>query len=485
MNKISESKVFILLEKTFYLPLVLLVIAGFLSKAPYAESFWVDETLSWWITSNNLVECIWRALDLQGQSPFYYVVLLYWGKLFGTTEIALRSFSLLCAIICSGIFFLLLRRFSLSIVASIAGTIFLFSHDTLVPLWVSARPYAFALVWVLLSTLLFDRWLKEKKGGFLYIFTASAAFYAHYLVSPIILVHFIWGLISKSRTVSNLISFFLWVALLCSFGGPQISALLERKKELSFQGLTIGDGFIQVFSPIPLLIVSAVGFSFLLLGGKIQKPKIQNEIMVWLAAGVIGFTLAALLVLFPIVPRYFIWVIPATPFLFASLFSVSSQKQFQVLALIVISVLFSMFHSERKWMIEDFKGGASFLEAERAGDENIPVFLFSGLVEHQTKESKDPELLNAYLSAPLSYYGINGVIPIVIPSVREMAEKAKEQHTKILLMLRVGEYFGIESPDSLISTFREAGFEIKREQRFSGLKGYLLVNKESSKELLP
>lgn len=474
MNKISESKVFIILEKTFYLPLVLLVIAGFLSKAPYSESFWVDETLSWWITSSNLVECIWRALDLQGQSPFYYVVLMYWGKIFGTTEIALRIFSLLCAVICSGIFFLLLRRFSLSIVDSIAGVIFLFSHDALVPLWVSARPYAFALVWVLLSTLFFDRWLKEKKGGFSYILTASAAFYAHYLAAPIILVHLIWGLISKSRSVSSLISFFLWVALLCSFGGPQISALLERKQELSFQGLSIGEGFIQVFSPLPLLIVSAVGFSFLLLGGKIQKPKIQNEIMVWLAAGVIGFIIAGLFGIFPLVPRYFIWAIPATPFLLASLFSISSQKQFQVLALIVISVLFSMFHSERKWMIEDFKNAASFVRAERVGDETIPVFLFSGLVEHQTKESKEPELLNQYLSAPLSYYGINGIVPIVIPSVNQMADKSKEQHSKIILILRAGDYFGVKSPEYFVKAFTDVGYKIESEGKHSGLKSYTL-----------
>lgn len=474
MSKTQTSKVFAVLERFYFLPLCLLVLAGFLIKAPYTQSLWVDESLSWWITSSTLVECIWRAIELQGQSPFYYVVLFSWVKIFGATELALRSLSLLCALVSCSIFYFLLRRFSLSVVSSVAGVVLLFSHDALIPLWVSARPYSFTLVWILLSTLFFDRWLRDKKNPVLYIATASASFYAHYLAAPIILVHFIWGILSKKYSLSRLISFFLWVALICSFGGPQISNLAERKNELAFQGLTIGEGFIQIFTPIPILIVSIVGAAFFLLGGKLQRPKLVNENMVWLAVGVIGFTLCAIMGSLPIVPRYFIWVIPAVSFLFASLFSVSSSKQSQILALIIISALLAMLHSERKWMIEDFKGSASFIASERAGDENIPVFLFSGLVEHQTTESKDPELLNQYLSAPLTYYSISKVIPIVIPSVREMARKAKEQHPKILLILRAGDYFGIKSPDDLITPFTAIGYQVLREQKFSGIKVFSL-----------
>ncbi|MCB0333969.1 MAG: hypothetical protein KDD55_10755, partial [Bdellovibrionales bacterium] len=58
-------------------------------------SFWLDETISYWITNNSFHDVTQRAISHQGQSPLYFWILWAWRQAIGHNEFALRLPSLL------------------------------------------------------------------------------------------------------------------------------------------------------------------------------------------------------------------------------------------------------------------------------------------------------------------------------------------------------------------------------------------------------
>ncbi|MBA3955533.1 MAG: hypothetical protein H0X58_02585, partial [Acidimicrobiia bacterium] len=61
-------------------------------------SLWVDEGMSVGIASHSLTE-IPAVLIRDGSPPLYYVVLHLWMGLFGSSEVAVRSLSLVIALV--------------------------------------------------------------------------------------------------------------------------------------------------------------------------------------------------------------------------------------------------------------------------------------------------------------------------------------------------------------------------------------------------
>jgi hypothetical protein len=68
----------------------------FILRAPFQGSFWLDETITAWIVNGSLAGAWRRAIDFQGQSPFYFSLEWLMRNLFGSNEISLRFLSLLC-----------------------------------------------------------------------------------------------------------------------------------------------------------------------------------------------------------------------------------------------------------------------------------------------------------------------------------------------------------------------------------------------------
>ncbi len=59
------------------------------------QSFWRDEAFSALLASRNILDIIYlTAKDFN--PPLYYIIIHFWIKIFGSSEIALRSFSLIC-----------------------------------------------------------------------------------------------------------------------------------------------------------------------------------------------------------------------------------------------------------------------------------------------------------------------------------------------------------------------------------------------------
>ena len=74
-------------------PVFLILALGFILRVLWLdrEGLWLDEYASWWCASGDLN----RALAAERSNPpLYYVMLHFWVQIFGTSEIALRSFSI-------------------------------------------------------------------------------------------------------------------------------------------------------------------------------------------------------------------------------------------------------------------------------------------------------------------------------------------------------------------------------------------------------
>ena len=120
----------------------------------------------------------------EGHPPLYFVLLKAWSYVFGSSELALRSFSLCCGLLSFLVLFTLFRRKSRNKFAAWGVLIMLIFNPFLFYFFTEARMYALAF---LLATLSFRYWLdyqenmKLRSKEFLYFFlSAVGLLYTHY-----------------------------------------------------------------------------------------------------------------------------------------------------------------------------------------------------------------------------------------------------------------------------------------------------------------
>ena len=78
--------------------IVLIVISTYLRTKYIGGQFWMDEALSTGIASHSL-SAIPGVLRHDGSPPFYYLLLHFWIKIFGISEAATHSLSLVCSLL--------------------------------------------------------------------------------------------------------------------------------------------------------------------------------------------------------------------------------------------------------------------------------------------------------------------------------------------------------------------------------------------------
>jgi hypothetical protein len=150
----------------------------------------LDEAGTWWVIRDDWRAAVERALRVQGQSPFYY--LLEWGvaSLIGHREVALRLLSVVCIAGCVPLLLALGRRWFGVGVGELA-VLFFVSCDPAIMAAATARPYALALLCCLGATTVLDRWLARGGPPWLlsYVGLTLAMIYAHYMFATALLVH--------------------------------------------------------------------------------------------------------------------------------------------------------------------------------------------------------------------------------------------------------------------------------------------------------
>lgn len=182
-----------------------------------AHSFWNDEGNSARIAERN-VDLIIEGAAGDIHPPLYYLTLYVWRTLFGSSETALRSLSVIFGVITVWAVFLLGRRLFDARIAMLAALI-----AALNPFQIyysqEARMYmmlaAIGVVSTYLLVRLLDFWslrprihITHRRYYIIYILTLAAGLYTHYAFPFVIAVHFFivlaWSLYRPGRLVPQM-----------------------------------------------------------------------------------------------------------------------------------------------------------------------------------------------------------------------------------------------------------------------------------------
>ena len=192
MNRITTF--FRTLPLLWYLAIVLAIGAAarlaFITKA----SVWHDEGYTMMITGFNPVEIIERtARDVH--PPLYYLATHFWQILFGTSELATRSFSAACGLATIIVAYLLMRRLFSEGTARLAA-LFVALGPFAVRYSDEARMYGMAAMIAVIATYLLVRIATSKHASYklwlLYALVIAAGLYTHYYTLFIIPAHIVY-----------------------------------------------------------------------------------------------------------------------------------------------------------------------------------------------------------------------------------------------------------------------------------------------------
>lgn len=162
-----------------------------LINAPRA-SIWFDEAFSAYLIQFSFWDIAqYTAADVH--PPFYYWLLKVWASLFGTTELALRSLSILFGAATTVITFFLSRKLFGRRVAYVS-LLFLIVSPMLIRYSDEARMYTLAALIVMSATYLLVK-AEEKKKKSLWIWygvLVSLGMWTHYFTALAWLAHWVW-----------------------------------------------------------------------------------------------------------------------------------------------------------------------------------------------------------------------------------------------------------------------------------------------------
>lgn len=224
---------------------------------PLGNSFWVDESLTVWMTHKGL-----SAIPTHQSALFAYIE---WGTsaLLGTSEWALRMPSILAALACIFVFY----RLGEEILNADAGVLFailFLSNPQINVLIPDARPYALATLAHAGSLLFLFRWLRTRKmkEGVLWITCAALATHLQHLFlfalpveAALVLWRFRKEIPARARQLAGItaVGVLLFVPVLVD-----IRALAGQAVELGSTGVPSYADFLREMLPLYLALAVAL-----------------------------------------------------------------------------------------------------------------------------------------------------------------------------------------------------------------------------------
>lgn len=167
------------------------------------QSLWRDEAYSYLLSSKNVFEII--TLTLRDFSPpFYYLILHFWIGIFGKSEIAMRSLSLIFFWATLYVAYLILNEiFKMDLKKSLLYLLFFLVNPILVYFAFEVRMYS---LFAFLSTLSFYALLKKDKR--LYLISTILGLYTHYFMIFVVVGQY---LVTRFKQRQALLAFAPWM----------------------------------------------------------------------------------------------------------------------------------------------------------------------------------------------------------------------------------------------------------------------------------
>ena len=298
----------------------------------WLPDLWLDEYGTWWVVSGSTwAEVAARATNIQGQSPFYYLIVKLCTALFGEGSFQLRLPSVILGILTLFVAFrLAMQIFHDQNLALVSTAVFSVTEQLI---WFSqnARPYALAIFLTLLSFHFFLHFLELPKTRIvvLYAVTTALLIYSHFLFGFVLIfqivvvtLRFGWReLLSKDWLLA-----FSLVAVLCLPLAGQIVNLYERRQTLNWvpqvvqaiQASALARGFAD---PWALVLATVTLLTVGLRPIDLRDPatrRVLSFLVGWMIIPLTGFWMVATIIgvsLFE--ARYVLVIYPAAYYLWA------------------------------------------------------------------------------------------------------------------------------------------------------------------------
>ncbi|MDO8619127.1 MAG: glycosyltransferase family 39 protein [Candidatus Daviesbacteria bacterium] len=360
------------------------------------QSLWLDEAITVQaIFNNNLIDLITKFSLADFHPPLHYILLWFWGRIFGFSEISLRTPSVIFGVLTILFVYLLAKELFNKKTALIAGLLL-----SLAPLHIyysqEARMYSLATFAVTLSFYFLELLLQKRKfaslGYTLSLVLILYCDYLVYLVLPAQLIFILWSRrdFFKQVLLSQVILIIFLIPWLPIFlqqlkNGKEVAILLPAWSEI------VGGNSIKNFGllftktilgrisfdnkVIYGLIVAITGLVYSLLA-YLSLKKINNQIKLLICWIIVPMILALSLSLSVPVFSYFrmLFILPGF-YLFVAVGVAQLPKKYLIPALaflVLADLLFlGIFYLNPKFQREDWRLAVSSVEKKVSGDEVI------------------------------------------------------------------------------------------------------------------
>ena len=390
---------------------------------PLRSGFWLDETGTYYIISGNWHQFLER-MSVAIQSPLYcgMLWLVYHGV--GSSELILRTPSILAMALAAFLLYRLTARFVYP-AAGLTATLIFIAMPDIGHLAYQARPYSLSIAVLLASILYFWRWLDKRRrlDGALCIVFLAAAFYSHPTYG---LMGFVYALVIAREALSERTLAWKQIALgavslaiLCFPVLPYYRSAAGRASTYSFAETP---GWANVFGFFPGIGGGALLFGVALL--YLIFPSVEWRVLpvsrraglmvtTWLTlppgilAVVAKFTPAKLFVL-----RYYAYILPAVALVFAMFVCCvkHSHQRMTLVSVVALGLVIATWSSTLWPSVEvDWRETAGILR-QQAYAPDAPIFVKSGFIEAKSLQWFNDEVRLGFLLAPIHMYPIPGAM---------------------------------------------------------------------------
>lgn len=393
LKEIKESKNFTLfqwgyLEKKcdlmiVFIPIVLLLVVAL----PFiGNGYWDDEIFS--ITTSQSWSGMFKVFrEYENNMSLFFAILHIWMNVFGESEIATHSLSLLFAILAI-IMFYGLERIWLNKTTSMMGAILLSVNPIFTFYALESRSYSLLVLSAVCSTLIFIK-LTQKTGILMsvcYGLSIACALYIHYFAILIVPVHgfaFSWSKQTRSNLIILIPSGIIILLGVLPFllFHPHNLHQLDWLPKPSLKDLILT--FFDLFGGKYIVFVLFISFIFLLMKGSWKRVIKYRYFMfrlsfLWSLLPLLLIFFISIMIKPVLATRYFIWCLPGISLLFCVIIGNMSSRFVWKLAIgfMCFSILYIHSYHSLRTKAAGYKEAVKYLNDHISQNESVIAYPF-------------------------------------------------------------------------------------------------------------
>ncbi len=243
------------IKKSSLIPIITII--GFILRVYKIteRSIWLDEAITAQISQTGILGIILNRSQTGIHPPLYFILVYFWTCIFGDSELALRSLSMIFGVLSIPLLYKLVKKLYDETTALISSLIFALS-PFLIYFSQEARMYPLFTFLALLSlNYIYDLSNKEfnKKNLIKLLIINSLLLYTHFFSSLLIIAENIYMFICQRKNFKNLKNWIIIQFITLLFFSPWLYVIFTRNTPEVYQGAqklslyTISVSFYQAF----------------------------------------------------------------------------------------------------------------------------------------------------------------------------------------------------------------------------------------------